>query len=640
MAGYSALWFCLIPAASLLNAQPAEFQALQAHFDRVIAARHAALFRDVSSISQWEQRKHRTRDDLARMLWHNNPWPATPPPARITHRTERASYTIENIVLETAPRLYSTANLYLPRNGSKPYPVILYQCGHANKNYYSRHGAWFASHGIAAMVMDNIEMGEIEFTHHGVYSHAWFHWYSRGFSPLAVELLNARRAVDYLATRADIDSRRIGATGRSGGGMATFFLAALDERVKASAPVSGTLSTTGWVRHRLTSAHCDCQYPVNSHGLHYSEIGALIAPRAQLLANADADRGFPMDAFNEMVEKMGEIYRLYKADGAVRTAVVPGGHNDTEAIRLPVYSFFMKEFLGLDTPVVLEGPVDVPQPDTLVCFRDGLPVEELLTRIDEELIPRALSNKLPALRTTLSTEVFRYFPAEKQPLDPQWSEPVTGQGRTVRKVSFNSFEGLRVRALYSLPANSTSKLPAVLLVDHRKGIRVWGNEQPLERNQWGNRAVLIVETLDRGTRALEQNLRSFADDDPLHHMKRQAMIAGTTLESMQVYEILRSLDFLRTLPEVDPTRITITGKFEAGINGLYAALLDGKIERVVLGSPPASHRQGPHYLGILRYTDIPEVISLMGQKARFYGEVPEILSDKNALCSSLIACLP
>ena len=85
--------------------------------------------------------------------------------------------------------------------------------------------------------MDNIEMGEVEFTHHGVYSNAWFHWYSRGFSPLAVELLNARRAVDYLAARPDLDRKRIGATGRSGGGMTTFFLAALDERIKASAPV-------------------------------------------------------------------------------------------------------------------------------------------------------------------------------------------------------------------------------------------------------------------------------------------------------------------------------------------------------------------------------------------------------------------
>jgi len=64
-------------------------------------------------------------------------------------------------------------------------------------------------------------------------------------------------------------------------------------------------------------------------------------------------------------------------------------------------------------------------------------------------------------------------------------------------------------------------------VDHRNGIPVWGNEQPLERNDWGRRAVLIVETLDKGSRALEQNLRSFSDDDPYHHMKRQAIVAGT-----------------------------------------------------------------------------------------------------------------
>src|SRR6185295_10763222 len=109
---------------------------------------------------------------------------------------------------------------------------------------------------------------------------------------------------------------------------------------------SGVFSTEGWIKHRLSFAHCDCQYPVNSYGLLYSEIGALTAPRAQLLCNADADPGFPMDAFNQMADKMREVYRLYNADGALRTAVAPGGHADTEAIRLPVYSFFLKEFLG------------------------------------------------------------------------------------------------------------------------------------------------------------------------------------------------------------------------------------------------------------------------------------------------------
>jgi len=651
--------FFLLAASSPFTAQtparaPApnrELEALQAHFERVVGRRSEQLFSGITTVEQWEQRKQKTRAALTKMLWHDLRWPTTPPRATMTHREERPGYTIENLVIETAPKLFLTANLYLPRTGRQPFPVVVYQCGHASKSLYARHGAWFAANGIAALVMDNIEMGEVEFTHHGVYAHAWFHWYSRGFSPLAVELLNARRAVDYLAARPDLDRNRIGATGRSGGGMTTFFLAAIDDRIKASAPVSGTLSTIGWVRERLTFAHCDCQYPVNSYGLLYSEIGALIAPRRQLLVNADADRGFPMGAFNEMAGKMGEVYRLYSADGALGTAVTSGGHSDSEAIRLPVYSFFLKEFLSRDTPVTSEGPLDIPSADQLVCHRHGLPVDERLTRIDEELIPphapsrQALTahdrqRRIKELTATLRAEVFRYFPEQPPPLQPRWSEPASLQGRRTQRVTFTSFEGLTVKGVYSLPAGAetAAKLPALLLVDHRKGIPVWGNEQPLERNEWGDRAVLLIETLDRGSRALEQNLRSFIDDDALHHMKRQAMVAGTTLESMQVYEILRALELLRSLPTVDPASITIAGKGEMGVNGMYAALLDGKVRRVILSSPPSSHRHGPHYLGILRYTDIPEVAAILSVRLSTYGEVPDALRA-SPRCESLQDCL-
>ena len=369
-----------------------ELEALQAHFESAIGRRHEQLFKDITTVAQWEDRRQKSRAALAKMLWHDMRWPDAPPRATVTHRQEHPRYTVENLVLETVPGVYLTANLYLPRTGAGPFPVVLYQCGHASKSVYRRHGAWFAANGIATLVMDNIEMGEIEFTHHGVYSNAWFHWYSRGFSPLAVELLNARRAIDYLAARPDLDRRRIGATGRSGGGMTTFFLAALDDRIVASAPVSGTLSTTGWVKQRLSMAHCDCQYPVNSYGLLYSEIGAMIAPRRQLLVNADADRGFPMDAFTEMVDKIREIYRLYKQPDTLETAVTPGAHSDTEAIRLPVYSFFLREFLGRREPVTVEGPIDEPPPEQLICFRNGLPIDERLTRIDEELFSTRLAS--------------------------------------------------------------------------------------------------------------------------------------------------------------------------------------------------------------------------------------------------------
>ena len=650
------LYLCCLGTLSPVGAQNDDLRALQAHFERVITARFDTLFNGIQNVKQWEARRKQTREALYRMLWHNRRWPDSPPCVEITRKVEGSNYTLECLVLESAPNIYSTANLYLPRTGARPFPVILYQCGHANKNQFKHYGAWFAAKGIAVFIMDNIEMGEIEFTHHGVYAHAWFHWYSRGFSPMAVELLNARRALDYLCTRNDLDSSRIGATGISGGGMATFFLTAIDERIKASAPVSGALSTVGWIKHRLSSAHCDCQYPVNSYGLLYSEVGALAAPRAQLLCNAESDRGFPMDSFNEMVDKVREIYTLYNAGDSLRTAVVPGGHADTEAIRLPVYSFFMKEFLGINTTFTEEGPIDTLPSDKLICWQKAYPLKERLTRIDEELIPaysfsyqplseQARESRIKELTNNLHAEVFRYISLEDVPFEQDLGEKKEFQGRTVRRVSFNSFKDLRVQGIYSIPQGTKpdGRLPALLLVDHRRGIPVWGNEQALEGYDWGERAVLIIETLDRGNRVLEENLRSFRDDDLLHHMKRQAMVCGTTIESMQLYEVLRSVRFLKTLPEVDPTRIIITGKGESGIHGLYTAFLDRSVERVILCSPTASHRQGPCYLNILRFTDIPEVVRLMSDRVGIYGEIPLTLRlvlakdgmDKTVIAESL-----
>jgi hypothetical protein len=283
--------------------------------------------------------------------------------------------------------------------------------------------------------------------------------------------------------------------------------------------------------------------------------------------------------------------------------------------------------------------VELPEPETLVCFREGLPIDERLTRIDEELFPAPQPTSLSQLRERLRSEVFRYFPADRTALDAEWGKPEQIQGRVVQTVSFASFEGIRVRARLSLPQNTEGKLPALIVVDDRKGIPVWGNEQPLERNRWGNRAVLIVETLDRGSRALEQNLRSFADNDALHHMRRLAMVIGTTLESMQVYEVLRAIELLRSLPQIDSDRISITGRYQDGINGLYAALLDGKGMRVILGSPPASHREGPHYLRVLRYTDIPQTLAAMAENVSVYGEVPAGVAGKARRCASLAACL-
>ena len=121
--------FCLLGAALPLAAQSSEYQALQNHFERVMTARFNTLFDGIGTAAQWEERKQRTRAALERMLWHDLRWPAGPPPATITGREERREYSIENLVLETLPKLHLTANLYLPQGGRKPFPVVLYLRG-------------------------------------------------------------------------------------------------------------------------------------------------------------------------------------------------------------------------------------------------------------------------------------------------------------------------------------------------------------------------------------------------------------------------------------------------------------------------------------------------------------------------------
>lgn len=351
-------------AAGPLPGWNENYSALQSCFERVARERFETLFSGIETAGQWEPERTRIRTALAGMLGQDRPWPKEPPACRVARRIQRRDYVVECLVLETGPGIYATANFYIPRSGKGPYPVIIYQSGHSgmgiygNKTKFKHHGAWFAARGICVLILDTIELGELKVTHHGVYSNQWYDWYSCGYSPLAAEVYNARRVIDYLGTRREVDIEKVGATGISGGGVCTFFLTLLDERVKAAAPVSGVCSSEGQIAGRLAVLHCDCMYPVNSGGLLFAEMGALAAPRPFLLCNADQDPLFPQPYFEQLVGKMGDIYRLYGAESELRTAVVPGGHADSEAIRLPVYAFFFKEFLGIDTVFTEHGAVD------------------------------------------------------------------------------------------------------------------------------------------------------------------------------------------------------------------------------------------------------------------------------------------
>ena len=266
------------------------------------------------TLAEWEKRRPRLRQEYFYML---GLWPLpekTPLHPTVTGTLEHEGVIIEKLHFQSRPQLYVTGNLYRPRETRGKLPAILYVCGHSdrgrdgNKSAYQDHGMWFASNGYLCLMIDTLQLGEIRGIHHGTYKYDRWWWHAAGYTPAGVECWNGVRAIDYLVSRPDVDPERIGVTGISGGGAATFWIAAADERVKCAVPVSGMSDLESYVKHKVINDHCDCMFLYNTYQWDWTTIAALLAPCPLLFANSDNDKIFPMDGNRRIIAKLHKLY--------------------------------------------------------------------------------------------------------------------------------------------------------------------------------------------------------------------------------------------------------------------------------------------------------------------------------------------
>ena len=133
------------------------------------------------------------------------------------------------------------------------------------------------------------------------------------------------RTIDYIGTRAELDSNRIGCMGISGGGTATLFSTALEPRIRA-ALVSGYLNT---FRDSVGSlAHCIDNYvPGILNWAEMYDLAGLIAPRPLFVESGEKDNIFPIRASIESFNKVREIYQVFGAADRVEQEVFPDEHS-------------------------------------------------------------------------------------------------------------------------------------------------------------------------------------------------------------------------------------------------------------------------------------------------------------------------
>ena len=358
----------LVPAFHVLAAEPAGVtnaaaQAMIQAFLRQEAVRLDAQFLDgITNRQQWEARRPELRQQYLEML---GLWPLperTPLNAQVTGTIEREEgFRVEKLHFQSRPHLYVTGNLYLPKD-AKPgakLPAVLYVCGHSgrgrdgNKTAFQHHGMWFATHGYVCLIIDSLQLGEIAAIHHGTYRYDRWWWQARGYTPAAVECWNGIRALDYLQSRPEVDPDRLAVTGISGGGAATFWIAAADERVKVAVPVSGMGDLEDYVGEKVVNGHCDCMFLINTFQWPWTHIAALVAPRPLLFENSGHDPIFPMNGNDRIRARLERLYGFYtnRTERLFDIGVTPGGHNDNPELRLMAYRWINWHLKGSNAPV-------------------------------------------------------------------------------------------------------------------------------------------------------------------------------------------------------------------------------------------------------------------------------------------------
>jgi dienelactone hydrolase len=612
--------------------------------------------RDIKTLEDWKSKRPMYRKQLFEMLGLDPLPKKTDLKPVITSKVEHDEFTVENLHYQSMPGLYVTSNLYIPKGLEKPAPAILYVCGHGstkknnisygNKVSYQRHAAWFARHGYVCLIIDTLQMGEIEGIHHGTYRYDMWWWNSRGYSSAAVEAWNCIRSLDYLQGRKEVDGDRIGVTGRSGGGAYSWWISALDERIKAAVPVAGITDLQNHVVDGCVEGHCDCMYIVNTYRWDYPLVAALVSPRPLLISNSDKDTIFPLDGVVRTHEKVRNIYRLYGAEKNLGLQITEGPHKDTQELRVHAFVWFNR-FLKGENPLIDKPAVPFFEPEQLKVF-DELPADEKNTKIQESFVPTAKEPRIPKStrqwerqRNTwmrmLRQKSFRGWPRHAQvvPLDIKCVFSVKREGIQFSAYDFTSQPNVRLRLYLAQKARLNKPEEITLDVLDKMGwMRFLSGMSVGFENELGEQKM--VRSNKHRFNSIKERLKDFnqvlayiaprgigpdawnSNERKQVQIRRRFMLLGQTADGMRVWDVRRAIQALRTIDSVKKASVTLNASDNMAGIALYASLFEPDITELNLGKLPVTHRDGPTFLNVMRYLDIPQAVAMAAERSKVH----------------------
>ena len=498
---------------------------------------------------------------------------------RETRTLKRPGYTIKNIFFQTRPGIYATANLYIP-DGKGPFPGVVVMCGHSTngrlyENYQSV-GHTLALNGYVALAVDPWGAGE-RTTKHGTFEYHGANLGASlmniGESLMGMQITDNIRGVDLLCSLPFVDKDNIGATGASGGGNQTMWLAAMDERVKAAVPVV----SVGTFESYVMRSNCVCEMLID--GLTFTEeAGVLALARAIMPINAKLDN--PAFLASEMLRSYNNakpIFELKSSGDNISHSIWELTHGYLPEYRQVMLGWFDLKMKGIGTGKLKEEiPFELVPPEELMTFtnekRDSrvMSTEEYCRKRGEELRNNYLANavfnviqKREELKNILRInekselkDVFRY-------------SVVNGWERFVLETT----DGKLIPLLHLAPVNKSA---GYIILTDPAGKSSISSDYINELKKSGAGVVLADLTGTGEASSTKENLSraGFA----LHTLSRSEIWLGKTVIGEWVKELDIISAFLKS--EFKAQKITLDGSKETALAGLFLGAVKGKFDNI------------------------------------------------------------
>ncbi|MCX6625494.1 MAG: acetylxylan esterase [Acidobacteria bacterium] len=536
----------------------------------------------------------------------------TPLNARVIGTVERDDHRIEKIIFESRPGFRVTANLYLPKSGAAPYFVCLTwdPIGQGERIQY--YDADLHTSKAQASTVEHTMLGQ-KCLLAGTHTAAFTIW-------------DGIRALDYLVSRPEVDPKRIGCTGNSGGGTHTSYLSALDDRIQVSA---ACCYITSWKRMLESIGPQDAEqvFPwFLADGFDYPDYLYGHGTKPFLILSGIRDF-FPILGARASYREVKETFTRLGAAAKVAMFEWDDGHGYNPQRRLAGYRWLTRWLKGAEDTSP-EAPVELKTFHELQCTRSGQLLTEFPDGDDAHNIVRRRAESQRSTRKTSPADLRRAVAQLTHYEAPSGVPAVVNYGTIprahcrVEKLTFESEPGIVVPCLLFLPT-AEGRHPAVILADAAGKASAAGVAERL-----AERGMVVLAPDLRGlgeTRAKQSEggswSRAFGDYDS----SATAILVGRTVPGMRALDVVQAVELLASRPEVDAARITAAGTGVAAVPVLFAALFDSRIQRLVLEGMLVSYQavinerlnqDAPEQIvpGAMAHFDLPDILAALSPR--------------------------